>query len=68
LNWSVAVVVGPASPALPFFQEIDFHCELANLALQLGDLGLILGDAYFVEFVGELSGLVFLDPLADNTA
>src|SRR5215469_8214395 len=63
-----SVVVGPACPACPFFQEVIFHRKLANLALQLGDLALIFGDAYLIEFVCKLSALVLLDPLADETA
>jgi len=54
------VVTGPAHP---FFQEVNFHRQLADLALQLGDLALMLSNTYFVEFVCKLSRLALLDPL-----
>ena len=55
-------------PSAPLFQGIIFHRQLTNLALQFGDLRLILGNAHFIEFVCQLACFVLMDPLADETA
>lgn len=52
--------------ARPPFQEVDLHRQLANLALELGDLGLILSDARGVsDFIVEVTGFALLDPQPD---
>jgi hypothetical protein len=56
-------------PSAPLFQQVDFHRQLTDLALQLGNLALVLGDAYRVDyFIGELAGCVFPHPLAEQIA
>jgi hypothetical protein len=47
----------------PFFEQIDFHRQVADLALELSDLGLVLGDMHRLgQLVGELACLVLADP------
>jgi hypothetical protein len=46
-------------PTVPFLQQIDFDRELADLALDLRDLALVLDDSgRFGQFVGEFSRLI----------
>jgi hypothetical protein len=53
----------------PFFQQVDFHRQLADLALKLSDLPLVLGDVNrFGQVVGELARLVFADPKPNQIA
>jgi hypothetical protein len=56
-------------PAAPFFQQIDFHGQLIDLALQFGDLTVVFGDAVCVgDLVGDLASFVFSHPLAEQIA
>jgi hypothetical protein len=53
----------------PFFKQIDFHRQLADLALELSDLALVLGDVNRLgQLVGELARLVLADPKTNQIA
>src|SRR5260370_3661504 len=56
-------------PTAPFFEQIDFHRRLADLALELSDLALVLGDVHRLgQLVGELARLVLADPKPNQIA
>jgi hypothetical protein len=56
-------------PSAPVFQQVDFHSQLADPSLQLGNLAFVFGDASAVDyFIGELSGFVLPHPLAEKIA
>jgi hypothetical protein len=62
-----AVAVWLTCQARPFFQQVDFHLQLVELALQLGDLSFVFSGALGVPyFIGKLVGFVFPEPLAEQ--
>src|SRR5579862_6397360 len=50
-------------PTAPLFEQIDFHRQLADLALEFRDLALVLGDVHRLgQLVGKLASFVLADP------
>src|SRR5208337_4392633 len=65
----VAPFVGLAPQLHPFFEQIDFHRQLPDLALKFSDLALVLGDMHRLgQLVCELARLVLADPQPNQIA